>query len=35
MDINAKSSRIGGFHKLGQAQRVAAVAAFAGLDEAH
>ncbi len=34
MDINAKSSRIGGFHKLGQAQRVAAVAAFAGLDEA-
>lgn len=34
MDIDAKSSRIGGFHKLGQAQRVAAVAAFAGLDEA-
>ncbi len=33
MENTTKSSRIGGFHKLGIAQRVAAVAAFAGLDE--
>ena len=34
MEDRVKSSRIGGFHKLGIPQRVAAVAAFAGLDEA-
>lgn len=34
MENTTKSSRIGGFHKLGIPQRVAAVAAFAGLDEA-
>jgi hydroxymethylglutaryl-CoA reductase len=34
MEDHVKSSRIGGFHKLGIPQRVAAVAAFAGLDEA-
>lgn len=34
MESNVKSSRIGGFHKLGIPERVAAVAGFAGLDEA-
>ena len=34
MESNVKSSRIGGFHKLGIPQRIAAVAGFAGLDEA-
>jgi hydroxymethylglutaryl-CoA reductase len=34
MPDTAKSSRIAGFHKLGQAERVAALATFAGLDEA-
>jgi hydroxymethylglutaryl-CoA reductase len=34
MESNVKSSRIGGFHKLDIPQRVAAVAGFAGLDEA-
>ena len=34
MEDRVKSSRIGGFHKLGIPQRVAAVAAIAGLDEA-
>lgn len=34
MQTSAKSSRIAGFHKLGVQGRVAAVAAFAGLDAA-
>ncbi len=34
MDTSSRSSRIGGFHKLGVAARIDAVAGFAGLDDA-